>query len=122
MIFSSGVCVVHVCVCVRARILSRFSCVRLSETTWTAWQAARLLCDNTGVGFPFLLQGISRTQGSNPYLLRLLPAGGCLAGEPPGNPSGKLPNPWRGSWELQIVNKLDRGVGTLGTHCCETGV
>ena len=58
------------CVCIQ----SPFSCVWLFVTLWTVapFPQAPFLGKNTGVGCHFLLQGIFPTQGSNPYLLRLL--------------------------------------------------
>ena len=60
-------------------------------------QPTRLLCPwgslakNTGVGCHALLQGIFLTQGSNPYLLCLLPwPVGSLALAPPGKPLYQL--------------------------------
>ena len=41
---------------------------------------------NTGVGCHPLLQGLFLTQGSNPYLLGLLLAGGFFTTTPPGKP------------------------------------
>ena len=49
------------------------SCIQLFATPWTV--ACQALCawdfpgKNTGVACHFLLQGIFKTQGSNPYLL-----------------------------------------------------
>ena len=66
-------------------------CVWFFVTSWTI--AHRLLCPwnspgkNTGVGCPFILQGIFLTQESNPCLLPSPPlAGGFFTTEPPGKP------------------------------------
>ena len=63
----------HLCVysaCVRAQLLA---CIQLFGTPLTTSLQAPPPWDspgkNTGVGFHFLLQGISPTQGSNPSLL-----------------------------------------------------
>ena len=49
-------------------------------------------------------------------------AGGCLTAEPPGNPSGKLPNPWRGSWELQMGRQVGQKCGYAGDPLLVNGV
>ena len=61
--------------CVHACMLSWFSHVRLCDP-WTTARQARLSTDSPGkstrVGCHFLLQGLFRTRGSNPWLLQLL--------------------------------------------------
>ena len=69
-----------------ACVLSRFSCVWLFGTLWTAGHHASL-SGSTGVGCRFLLQGIFPTQGSNLRLLRLML---WQAGSLPLVPPGKL--------------------------------
>ena len=60
------------CLCV----LSRFSCVGLCVTLWTATHQAPLSPgENTGVCCHAFLQGISLTQGSNPSLSPALAGG-----------------------------------------------
>ena len=67
-------------------MLSRFSCVWLFATLWTA----RLLCPwdspgkNTGMGCHFLLQSIFPTQGLNLHLLPPLLCRQIFTTEPPG--------------------------------------
>ena len=80
----SGLCVcVCVCVC--------FSHIWLFATLWTVARQAPLSMGypgkHTGVGCHALLQGMSPTQGSNPYLLcRLHWQVGSLPSVPPGKP------------------------------------
>ena len=86
-------CNVHItfqCACVP----SRFSCVWLLVTLWTAACQIPLSIGspsmNTGVGCRALLQGVFPTQRSNPHLLGLLHQQACSLLAPPGKPSGSL--------------------------------
>ena len=73
-----------------ACLVSHFSRAQLFVTLWTVAHQAALIMGvgkDTGVGCHVLLQGIFPTQGSNPYLLCLLPwQVGSLPLAPPGKP------------------------------------
>ena len=74
-----------------ARVLRRFSRLRLSVTPWTV-KSARLLCPwefpgkNTGVGCHFLLRGSSWPRHRTCVSCGSCTAGGFFTAEPPGKP------------------------------------
>ena len=83
-------------------MLSRFSHVQLCYPYWLfgPWYFSG---KNTGVGCPFLLQGILLSQGSNLRLLHLLH---WQAGSLPLMPPGQLP--WTYSQVMQKSQEADR--------------